>query len=590
MTSDSALFADIRFEAPGPGSWELERAHFARPLTRFTAEALMRGMPRGFSESTGRYGILLSHLKIAVLHGFGYAQPVIFGASEGASGKPPNVLLWLLLRLSPKMRRRIRQSRIAFETKLWREDLDRWNRVDRPRATENNKTLQAVDPASLDRDALIEHLRRVQTNMEDMIALHHRYNFTFVVPTGDYVAHTIEWTGASPSEALELLSGTSPMSKGVAADELQALGEALRASEAGREVLGRTGDPQATLDALAAMEGDIGEKTRAYLDLVRFRSIGFDVIDKTGGELPETLVRAIRTVTHGRGGARSLAERDAKEKALRERVPSEHRAAWDEMLAEARLVNHLRDERALYSDSWGTGIARRAVMEAGNRLVAAGKAEDPEHVADLTLEEMIGLLQGRAEPSVAELTRRALWRSTASPDSVPARLNGPPGEPPPLKILPKDAQRMTKATDAILLLMTRESDAPSTEITIRGLPVSAGVVEGTARLVLNPSDFEKIQEGDVLVTRSTGTAFNVVLPLLGAIVTDRGGQLCHAAIVAREYGIPGVVGTKEATASIPDGARVRVDGAAGEVTILSPGAKAAGAPPDGQEERASDRG
>jgi pyruvate,water dikinase len=73
----------------------------------------------------------------------------------------------------------------------------------------------------------------------------------------------------------------------------------------------------------------------------------------------------------------------------------------------------------------------------------------------------------------------------------------------------------------------------------------------------------------VLVTRATSPYFNVVLPMLGAIVTDRGGALSHAAIVAREYGIPGVVGTREATSTIPDGARVRVDGTNGEVTILA---------------------
>ena len=78
-----------------------------------------------------------------------------------------------------------------------------------------------------------------------------------------------------------------------------------------------------------------------------------------------------------------------------------------------------------------------------------------------------------------------------------------------------------------------------------------------------------LEKGDVLVTRATSAYFNVVLPLLGAIVTDRGGQLSHAAIVAREYGIPGIVGTKEATTTIPDGARVRVDGEKGEVTILA---------------------
>jgi pyruvate,water dikinase len=66
----------------------------------------------------------------------------------------------------------------------------------------------------------------------------------------------------------------------------------------------------------------------------------------------------------------------------------------------------------------------------------------------------------------------------------------------------------------------------------------------------------------------TSPYFNVVLPLLGAIVTDRGGQLCHAAIVAREYGIPGIVGTRQAAQLIPDGSRVRVDGKTGVVTLL----------------------
>ena len=72
----------------------------------------------------------------------------------------------------------------------------------------------------------------------------------------------------------------------------------------------------------------------------------------------------------------------------------------------------------------------------------------------------------------------------------------------------------------------------------------------------------------MLITELTTEAFNILLPLLGGIVTDNGGLLSHAAIVAREYGIPGVVGTREATEKIATGARVRVDGDAGEVTVL----------------------
>ena len=114
----------------------------------------------------------------------------------------------------------------------------------------------------------------------------------------------------------------------------------------------------------------------------------------------------------------------------------------------------------------------------------------------------------------------------------------------------------------------------SSEARARGGPAARARGEprrlrGTARLVSGPAEFDRIVQGDVLVTVSTTEAFNILLPLLGAIVTDSGGLLSHSAIVAREYGIPGVVGTREATERIADGARVRVDGDAGEVTVLA---------------------
>jgi pyruvate,water dikinase len=111
-------------------------------------------------------------------------------------------------------------------------------------------------------------------------------------------------------------------------------------------------------------------------------------------------------------------------------------------------------------------------------------------------------------------------------------------------------------------------ETPNTDTVLTGLAVNSGVYEGPARLVNGSADFGRIRQGDVLVARMTSPYFNVVLPMLGAIVTDRGGQLSHAAIVAREYGIPGIVGTRDATAKIPDGARVRVDGTTGEVRLL----------------------
>jgi pyruvate,water dikinase len=125
-----------------------------------------------------------------------------------------------------------------------------------------------------------------------------------------------------------------------------------------------------------------------------------------------------------------------------------------------------------------------------------------------------------------------------------------------------------RATGIALGHLFGSSEAEHDEQVLRGLAASPGTYEGPARLISGPSEFDRIVNGDVLVTQSTTEAFNILLPLLGAIVTDSGGLLSHSAIVAREYGIPGVVGTREATGRIADGARVRVDGDAGEVTVL----------------------
>src|SRR5688572_7539845 len=82
-----------RFDAPGPGPWEAETAHFPRPITRFAADAFVRAFPLGFAEGTARYGLLLSHFKAALVNGFMYMQPVAYGAPEGAKGPPPKPIL-----------------------------------------------------------------------------------------------------------------------------------------------------------------------------------------------------------------------------------------------------------------------------------------------------------------------------------------------------------------------------------------------------------------------------------------------------------------------------------------------------------------
>ncbi len=200
----------------------------------------------------------------------------------------------------------------------------------------------------------------------------------------------------------------------------------------------------------------------------------------------------------------------------------------------------------------------------------SGTLDDAELPVDATYDELVALVGGKGGPKLEELKERAQWRTSrsVSDTDIPQWLGAKPSGPPPLDWFPQDARRTQLAIGTFLSSLFDEPELKRTKVSVTGLPVSPGSYEGTARLVETDADFDRIQRGDVLVTRATSPYFNVVLPLLGAIVTDRGGQLCHAAIVSREYGIPGVVGTREATQLVKDGARVRVDGTSGVVTVL----------------------
>ncbi|MDP6605432.1 MAG: PEP-utilizing enzyme [Dehalococcoidia bacterium] len=108
---------------------------------------------------------------------------------------------------------------------------------------------------------------------------------------------------------------------------------------------------------------------------------------------------------------------------------------------------------------------------------------------------------------------------------------------------------------------------PSGPGEVRGLASSPGIVRGTARLVRELAEVGKFERGDVLVTYATAPPWTPLFAVASAVVTDAGGPLSHAAVVAREYGIPAVTGTKGATARIEDGMVVTVDGDEGVVRI-----------------------
>jgi phosphohistidine swiveling domain-containing protein len=424
--------------------------------------------------------------------------------------------------------------------------------------------LQSVDPDGLSDDALAAYLTRCRDHHAAMLSQHMRFSAAAIVPTGDFLAHVGDWTGLPAAELLGLMRGASPVSAG-SSEQLEQLITAIRQDPRAQRQLEAQGDPGRTLDALRSLDRGTGAAVSAYLDLVGYRLLdGFDISNPFALEMPDALLRAIRAALEGTAaGASDVQDRIAN---VRARVPAQHQIEFDELLEEARATYPIRDERGVFSDIWASGLMRRAALAAGRRLAGKGRLHDAAHFVDAGIDEMRALLSGADAPSADELSKRSAYRAAHSSKEAPSVLGTPP--PPDPSGLPPAAGRMMRATGIALQALFGSSEAPHEKHKLRGLAASRGVYEGPARRIFHPSEFDRIVQGDVLVTESTTEAFNILLPLLGAIVTDSGGLLSHSAIVAREYGIPGVVGTREATERIADGVRVRVDGDAGEVEVL----------------------
>jgi phosphohistidine swiveling domain-containing protein len=545
--SSAGMDSRLSFTPPGPGSWTIDAVHFPRPVTRYWAEMHPAPFRRGFAELTSFYGLLFGTREMAYVDGFAYSTTVPLAETEIPA--------------------RFQRAEEVFERKLWREQLREWDESAKPAAIRKHRELQSVAPEALSDAELVEYLTRCRDHHVEMIYQHMRFTATPSVPTGDFLAHVGDWTGLPASELLGLLRGAAPVSAG-ASEELERLRAAVAADPSAQQLLASDDSPDRILAALRASGGEVAAALSAYLDLVGYRLLdGFDISGRYALELPDVLLRAIRVAVAGDGPAD--ADVDGPVAEVRANVPEQHQAQFDELLGEARLTYRVRDERGVYSDIWASGIMRRAALEAGRRLAAKGSLHDPEHFVDASFDEMRSLVAGGDGPSAEELAQRHAMRTSLTAKDAPPVLGDPPAPPPDPSGLPPAAGRVMRAMGIVIGEMFGSSEEAHEERLIRGLAASPGVYEGPARRVAGPDEFDRIEQGDVLITEATTEAFNILLPLLGGIVTDSGGLLSHAAIVAREYGIPGVVGTREATALIADGTRVRVSGDAGEVVVLA---------------------
>ena len=343
------------------------------------------------------------------------------------------------------------------------------------------------------------------------------YHVVLAVRDAPAVARAIENGDARSLEDLEALPGGGPV-----AGELWSF-------------LERFGDA-----------GQLGLDLRnpAWLDEPRLVLV--EIARRLRGELEDPDARHARLIAI----SDALAERTRE--TLRDR-PADL-ARFEEVLAVARAAGPLTEEHNYWIDRRASAHVRRAVLRFGERLVRDGSLDAPGDIFYFWADEITEALRAPRDlrPLVRERSRELRWAE---------RLRAP-------QTLGKKVEVVAAANARIIDLGFRVAQTGGDVLT--GVPASAGVARGPARLIRDASRFDRFQRGDVLVCRSSQVSWIPLFTIASAVVADIGGALSHAAVVAREFGVPAVVGTGTALDTLVDGEQVEVDGTAGTVRRLAP--------------------
>ena len=253
---------------------------------------------------------------------------------------------------------------------------------------------------------------------------------------------------------------------------------------------------------------------------------------------------------------RQTEQREAAVQSILKRLKGPRRWLFTKVLGWVKTYGPMREDGIAFI-GYGYPELRRMLTEIGLRLVQAGAIEQPEDIFWLTEDEVqeAAAALDRSVPTAARQDavrqRRAEWQAQK-------RLSAPP-------ILPFTKKGFSVAKMNMGGLYLKSGDAQAANL-LKGFPASPGRVTARACVLRGPEDFGRMQPGFVLVANITTPAWTPLFAMAAAVVTDVGGPLSHGSIVAREYGIPAVMGTGEATRRIRSGQVITVDGGAGTVT------------------------
>lgn len=361
---------------------------------------------------------------------------------------------------------------------------------------------------------------------------------------------------APPGEAMRLIQGT--IDELVAVDtglgrltELAAVSPELSAAIAA--------SPAPSLEDVAQLPGGAAfvSDLRSFLEEHGHLGQGFDDLGLASwaeepwmllGEIGKRLQHPVEPATER--AARLAREADVLADAFRTRIADqpEKLAEFERLLSLARRIGGITETHNYWIDRMAQARLRTFAVRVGVRLAREGVIECGEDVLYLRRAEIPGLLLSSEDRRGLVAERRAdheRWRKVKPPAKV--------GKP---------------STDESSGRFSGERFAKEDEAIVRGTGASAGIIRGPARVVLGPDDFERVRPGDIIVAPSSNPSWVPLFTIAGGLVTDTGGVLSHAAVVAREFALPAVVGTGDATTRIREGQTVELDGTTGYVRLL----------------------
>jgi phosphohistidine swiveling domain-containing protein len=309
------------------------------------------------------------------------------------------------------------------------------------------------------------------------------------------------------------------------------------------------GELMPVLEAQLAGRAFLAE-LRTFLDEYGHREAGatLQISQSTWKDAPEVVLRILKGLAAA--PPRIEVERRAWEAARDELLSnpllriSPIRSAFLRLLAEARWFPQIREDTRFYA-TLILPVLRRTLLEFGQRLASVGVLDVPEDVFHLKLDELEQI--DGAWPPPPQLA----------------------GELQALVVRRKAKRAELEGTPLVDPRFLRQVEVEG-DVLLRGISGSPGVAEGPVRIVHDSSEFGNLRSGEVLVAPYTNPAWTPLFQWIVAVVVDSGGAGSHAAIVAREYGIPAVMATIDGTHKLSDGQQVRIDGDQGLVSCVAP--------------------